>query len=61
MINSFSNREYTETDPEKETTISICMIEATNGYIFKGCGMNKKMAKYKACRLAIQYSLGNIF
>jgi len=57
FINNFLNREYNETDSKTEETISICIIEAKNGDQFKGCGRNKKMAKYDACRRAIQMNI----
>lgn len=46
-----------ETDPETEKTISICIIETKNGEQIKADGHNKKMAKYKACRQAIELNL----
>jgi hypothetical protein len=55
FLTIFINREYTETDSKTEITTSICIIEAKNGYQFKGCGVNKKMAKFDACRIAIKF------
>ncbi len=55
FLNYFINREYIEIDPKTERKTSICIIEAKNGYQFKGCGANKKMAKFDACRIAIKF------
>ncbi|CAF1375740.1 unnamed protein product [Rotaria sordida] len=51
--------EYTQTNTEKETTISICIIEATNGCRYEGYGTNRKMAKANACRKAIKSVIPN--
>ncbi len=53
----FLNSEGTITDPKTKNTISICMIEAANGYYIKGYGSNRKMAKFDACRTAIKLSI----
>lgn len=53
------NREYSETDPEKDITKSICIVETKDGRRFEGYGINKKMAKYDACRKSIKDSIAN--
>ncbi|CAF3207657.1 unnamed protein product [Rotaria sp. Silwood2] len=51
--------ETTKTDTDKETTISIYIVETANGCQFEGYGANKKMAKADACRKAIKSVMSN--
>jgi len=50
----FLTREGTEKDNKTESTRSVCLIEANNGYYIRGYGSNRKAAKFDACRKAVK-------